>query len=308
MQLDELLKNHHWLKQVGEFAGVVLASLSLTGCGRSVIHHDDHKTNEPVVTGGIFHGESAQDKRAVVLFNKAAEKHSIDTCAPSQQLAESTLTPSVRQQLGGNIKYNGFGAFYVNNNKATVNANVSSAPYVQLPTRNGVGAVSGTASALLNKTTRQYQNRQQTHQGAGMYRPVGFEQLTGLKGEYNHLYDRGHLIGYALAGKLKGFDASESNVNNICTQTAWANESRDKNSTGQNYYEQMVRKALDQNKTVVYQVTPIYDNQNHDMVPMGNHIQAKSKDGSLNFNVFVPNVQPGFKIDYSTGHVIPQAE
>ena len=106
-----------------------------------------------------------------------------------------------------------------------------------------------------------------------------------------------------MVGGIKGFNASESNPKNIATQTAWANEAGDKDNTGQNYYEGIVRKALHQGKKVRYQVQDVYDGNN--IVPSGAHIQAKSTDGSVNFNVFVPNVQSNIKINYATGVATP---
>lgn len=218
-------------------------------------------------------------------------------CIP-EQLADSVMTTNVKSQLNGNIKYNRHGAFIINDNKSTLNANVNVAPYatneVDKMGRPTVG------NAFLNKTCRQYRNRQKTGNGASDWKPKGFHQLSGLKGRYSHAYDRGHLLGYALVGDIKGFNASESNPKNIATQTAWANEAGDKDNTGQNYYEGIVRKALDKGKKVRYQVQDVYDGNN--IVPSGAHIQAKSTDGTVDFNVFVPNVQSNIKINYATGY------
>lgn len=221
------------------------------------------------------------------------------TLPPTKEQAEAVLTPSVREQLGSSISWNGHGAFIINNNRTQLNASINSAPYAVNRLDHQGRAWQG--DAWLNKTTRQYRNRESTGNGATNWRPVGFQQVHNLPGGYQHAYDRGHLLGYALVGGLRGFDASEANPKNIATQTAWANEARSKESTGQNYYEGLVRKALDQNKQVRYRVTNIYEGSN--LLPAGAHIEAKSSDGRLEINSFVPNVQRNILINYLNGQV-----
>lgn len=275
-------------KRQASVAGVVIA-LGVFALQQTVL-----KDNNGTQVTKTNYAQSSVKSDAKVNYGSTSDEH------PNESLASSVLTANVVKQLGTNsVRFNGNGAFILNDNKTDLNAKVSSAPYVQLAKQDSLGRA-GVANALLTKASRQYQSRDQTGNSRQM-QPVGWHQLS-IGGNYKMLYNRGHSIGYALAGSVRGFDASEANPQNITAQTAWANQASNGNdsNTGQNYYETQVRRAQDNRKTVRYRVTPVYDGDN--LVPSGSHLEAKSSDGSLEFNVFVPNVEPGVVINYSTGY------
>lgn len=283
--------------------GLLISTAILSTFGFSAVHVTPHVTphiSEPHVsvpheavhetTHETTHS-SSHFLRNWFLFNSA--RHAVHHHAGSadvKALADKAIAP-VKGQFGKLTYDNGS---YKITKTTTLNADVNSAPYAVNKPNDALGrAVMG--DALLNKSTRMYQSRDKTGD-AQTIKPVGFMNKR-INGTY--VYNRGHLIGYALAGGIKTFDASEANRQNITTQTAWANQSQSTTAKGQNYYEGLVRKALDQNKIVRYRVTPVYNKS--ELVPRAMHMEAKSRDGKINFNVLVPNVQPKATINYLTG-------
>lgn len=117
----------------------------------------------------------------------------------------------------------------------------------------------------------------------------------------NLVYNRGHLIAYSLTGGIDprtgqfhaGALGDQDNPRNLFTETDFTNE------VLQTYYEAQVRHAIERGKHVIYQATPIF--RGDEMMARGINLQALSTDGTLNFNVYLFNVEPGVTLNYQTG-------
>lgn len=294
------------LKNLKRLSVNVLALVGLlAGCAES----SSNNTNQNQNTASAQSSSTLVDKAENALHHSSSGAGSDSNLSqqdatpyPSQTRSDQAIAP-IRNQFKS-LQFNGAGAYIVNNNQSTLGAvKPNGRPWAQNMTDNNGRAVQG--NAYLTRQARQYRDRSQTGNGASSWKPAGYCQQTNLPGQYRFAYNRGHLLGYALVGNIRGFDASESNQQNIATQTMWANQAQTADNTGQNYYEGLVRKALDQNKFVRYQVKDLYVGS--ELVPRATQIQAKSSDGTLNFNVLVPNTQNNMTIDYATGNVTPCA-
>lgn len=115
------------------------------------------------------------------------------------------------------------------------------------------------------------------------------------------IINRGHEIAYSLSKSIsrkgiynpKAESGDQNNMKNLFTQTAFSNQKV------QTIYESKVRQALRQGKKVIFQVQPVF--QGRDLMAKGVHMQAISTDGSLDFNVYLFNVQPGVQFNYANG-------
>lgn len=121
-------------------------------------------------------------------------------------------------------------------------------------------------------------------------KPTGWiqKQYDNVSGKY--LYNRCHLIGWQLS-------AENANKSNLITGTKYFNV------TGMLPFENMVADYINETGNhVAYRVTPFFEGNN--LLSNGVQIEAYSvedKGDGIQFNVFVYNVQPDIKINYSTG-------
>ena len=125
----------------------------------------------------------------------------------------------------------------------------------------------------------------------GMIKPTGWHTVryNGII-DGNYLYNRCHLIGYALSGE-------NANKQNLITGTRYMN------IEGMLPFENRVSEYVSKTGNhVLYRSTPYYEGE--DLIAHGVLLEAFSVEDNgvgICFNVFCFNVQPGIYIDYATG-------
>lgn len=117
-------------------------------------------------------------------------------------------------------------------------------------------------------------------------------QPTGWKNKKiksGYLYNRSHLIGWALAG-------ANANVKNLITGT------RQLNSPEMVRFEMDVKYYLEQSKDnyVRYRITPVF--RGNELLARWVQMEAQSIDSdTIKFNVYIFNVQDGITLNYEDG-------
>lgn len=204
------------------------------------------------------------------------------------------LTPQQYQQLAKlNYQSGANPIVQVNHGRSTLNPKswrTNKVIYQQLDSRR---RTSGSNTAFLN-----WRNHADTS--------LRINQITQPTGWHNNrngnlIYNRGHLLAYSLTGGINAHTGQyhtsavgdQDNPRNLFTETDFTNQML------QTIYETRVRHTIEQGKHVVYQATPIF--RGSEQMARGINLQAISTDGSLNFNVYLYNIEPGTKINYQDG-------
>lgn len=181
----------------------------------------------------------------------------------------------------------------VNNNKSTVNLNDWKSSHV----------VYGNLDQL-NRTTFVTAYIDKSNLGKSEGRDAQRWQPTGWHQKFvdgKPIYNRGHLLAYTSSFNLdmdgnfkRGEQGSIDNPKNLGTQSAFSNQQV------QTTFETDIRNAqkINGNK-VIYQIVTVF--RGDEKMPRGYWLQAKDSKGTLDFNVYEFNVQPGMQFDYTTG-------
>lgn len=214
--------------------------------------------------------------------------------APAAENSYGGLAPATYQQLA-NLNYRSGSSVYidVNGDKSTLR-----------PTAWQTNKVIYADLDALNRTSHSNTAFLEQHNVANdSLRVRQFIEPTGWHGNHRgrEIYNRGHLIAYSVSAGIDQDGAynpanrsgDQNNPKNLFTQTAYANQ------RVQTIFESQVRSALRRGCHVIYQATPIFRGQ--ELMARGINLQAVATDGSLDFNVYIFNVQPDYVFNYADG-------
>lgn len=115
------------------------------------------------------------------------------------------------------------------------------------------------------------------------------------------IINRGHLVAYSISGGIStsgvydpnDTSGDQNNPKNLFTQTSFSNQ------RVQTIFESKIRESLRRGNKVIFFAKPIF--RGNELMARGIHLEAISTNRSLNFNVYLFNVQPNVEFDYATG-------
>lgn len=197
-------------------------------------------------------------------------------------------TDKLRAEASDIPEYQGTKNLILNNNKSGFVFEGKEA-YLNFSPLDSLNRV-GYASALLTPESYVGSADRAENSNISNIKPTGWKNKRVDK---SYIYNRSHLIGYAFFGK------ETDSIYNLMTGTAQFNQNRD---WGMLHYETLVQEAVKNGKTVMYEVNPVFRDNN--LLAVGVQMRALSDDGELEFNVFIYNVQDNLEINYANGESV----
>lgn len=206
----------------------------------------------------------------------------------SNKVSETLVTDNLRVASSDIPEYTGIKNIILNNNESELSEDefyVSDTFYLSnLDEFNRVGF----SKALLTPETYRGSSDRKENSNISNIKPTGWKQK---KVNNSYLYNRSHLIGYAMT--------TEGDVDSIPNLMTGTRDFNADSEWGMWAYEYKVQEAVKSGKTVYYEVNPVFEGNN--LVADGVQMRAWATDDSLDFNVFIYNVQDGVTINYLDG-------
>lgn len=272
---------------------VIIAVLALFGRGGGN-SHDDAKSSHEVRT------EQTVKKPKKSKDQKQDQKQEQKQTAPAAATSYGGLAQSSYQQLAA-LDYRSGSPVYidVNGGQSTLQPSSWQTNKVIYADLDSLNRTSHSNTAFL----------EQHNVANDSLRVRQYIEPTGWHSNHRgrEIYNRGHLIAYSISAGIDqdgsynpaNRSGDQNNPKNLFTQTAYANQ------RVQTIFESQVRSALRRGCRVIYQATPIFRGQ--ELMARGINLQAVATDGSLDFNVYIFNVQPGYVFNYSDGSATADA-
>ena len=256
---------------------------------------DDQDTNEPTdTTGGQDTSEPTDTTGGQDTNEPTGTTGGQDTNEPTDTKDDQSTSepvakfdPSTIPAYSPAIAPDGY--IVVNNNVPFFNMKDSSIDYTKCVEKYGALDSLGRcteAFAVLGKALLPTTERG----NISSVKPTGWQSVTYPETNNQSLYNRSHLIAWALTGE-------DANVNNLVTGTTYMNQ-----HTMQIFESQLLSYVKGNNTHVVYRVTPIFEGNN--LVCSGVLMEARSVEDNgedIMFCVYAYNIQKGIIIDYATG-------
>ncbi|AXN36881.1 DNA/RNA non-specific endonuclease (plasmid) [Latilactobacillus curvatus] len=233
---------------------------------------------------------------SLLLLSGCSEVTTSNTVNNSSSSASTEKTGDY-QSLANKDFENGSSPFIeVNNNQAELDPGTWSNEHIKYSNLDQLNRAGAATAYLSEKNLGRSESRtEQTWQPTGWH-----NQPAIINGRRVFPQNRGHLIAYTVTFAfdqdgtyVPGQLGSLNNPKNLVTQTEFSNQKT------MQIFEEKVRDSLAQHKQVIYKVTPIF--RGNELMPRGVWSQAISTDKTLNFNVYIWNVEPGISFDYTSG-------